>query len=837
MALLRTIHLRDALGRGRSRLRHRRQCARYPERDAERRSQRSAEPRIGRDAERPSERVSEPRSGHDASQRQEGLASKPARFIRGLLLALPALLFGTGTSFAAESPEVEAPHIKARLVTSVDSVRPGQAFLAALVLEPDPHWHTYWENPGDTGLKTRLEWTLPKGAEAGAPVWPAPERIEVGGLVNFGFHGTTILPVEIKTSANALSPDKAGAAEGFAMSLTARWLVCEEVCIPGKGEFHLTLPWAEAGKPMRIDRLWAPRIAKVIEGRRLPLASARFQMQGGVLTLEALTDVAGVDADAAKGDAPNTGSRKSVDPGLDSGSGPDNQGASEADAGGNPTAAAPTPSGMAFFPLTEALVELAAPISTWREGAHVLVRAKLKSDVSAEALDALDAFTGVFVKLGAGESEQYFVSASRDPSWVPPAPPADISVAAGKVETRAGASALPLMLLFGFLGGLVLNLMPCVFPVLSLKVVKLVEHGALDASRRRAVGLAYTAGTVVTFLAIAAVLLGLRAGGEQIGWGFQLQSPVFVTLMAYLLFFLGLSLSGVFELGAGLTQAGNLAVDDSKLLGSFATGALATVVATPCTAPFMGSAMGFAVSQPPIVALAVFASLGLGLAAPFLIVAWVPTLGRALPRPGRWMQTLKEVLAFPLYLTAVWLLWVLVRQVGPDALAKALIGLVMLGLAGWFYRGVQTRALPKFAWLGVALSLVLALVLVERGGQKTGPHMRAEVFSEQALGALLDAGRPVFVNFTADWCITCKVNERAAIERAQVAEFFNTNDISYLKGDWSLSDPAITEVLERFGRSGVPLYLVYRADNPTPEILPQLLTPETIISAFKRPRD
>ena len=738
---------------------------------------------------------------------------RPLRLIKAFLLALTLLLLGTGTSFAAESPEVAAPHIKARLVTSVDSVRPGQAFMAALVLEPDPHWHTYWENPGDTGLMTRLTWSLPEGAEAGAPVWPAPERIEVGGLVNFGFHGTTLLPVEIKPAQlDPMALRATGAGEGFALALSARWLVCEEVCIPGKGEFTLTLPWAEPGSPMRIDRHWAPRIAEVIEGRRQPVLGARFTIQDGVLTLEASLD------DLAPGSP-----------------------LAQSGAGNDADSSTRTRRDLGFFPLTQSIVELAEPMPIWREGERLLVRAKLKSDASADAVDALQAFDGVFVQRGAGTVAQYLVSAESDPAWVPPEPPAGWG-AEGAVGSARGTSptdsaALPLMLLFGFLGGLVLNLMPCVFPVLSLKVVKLVEHGALDAARRRAVGLAYTAGTVVTFLAIAAVLLGLRAGGEQIGWGFQLQSPVFVTLMAYLLFFLGLSLSGVFELGAGLTQAGNLAVDDSKLIGSFATGALATVVATPCTAPFMGSAMGFAVSQPPAVALAVFASLGLGLAAPFLIVAWVPTLGRALPRPGRWMQTLKEVLAFPLYLTAVWLLWVLVRQAGPDALAKALIGCVMLGMAGWFYRGVQTRALPKSAWVGVALSLVLALGLVERGSQKSGPRLVAEVYSEQALNALVDAGRPVFVNFTADWCITCKVNERAAIERAQVAEYFAANDITYLKGDWSLSDPAITEVLERFGRSGVPLYLVYRAGAQSPEILPQLLTPEIIIGGFKNARD
>lgn len=673
--------------------------------------------------------------------------------------------------------------------------------MAALILEPESGWHTYWENPGDTGLPTRLTWRLMEGAHAGEIVWPVPERIVVGGLVNFGFHGKTVLPVEI-------SPPKGDSGirvEAFTIDLTARWLVCEEVCIPGKADFSLVLPWAKAGTVVSVDADASRIIADALMARRVELGDrARFVVRGNALSV-ALSTAASeeflTDTQAA--------------------------------------------ASLAFLPLTPDALAHATPASVWVQDGELRIRAATRVD--AEPFERL---SGVVVVSNAGVNRQYQIEAELDASWVPQFTPprgyeeslADANLSDGTASTLWGAStdvnenpSLLLMAIFGFLGGMILNLMPCVFPVLSLKVVKLAESRGVSPRHRRATGFAYTAGTVATFLGIACILLVLRATGEQIGWGFQLQSPVFVTLMAYLLFFLGLSMSGMFELGAGLTRVGNISADDSKLMGSFATGALATIVATPCTAPFMGTAMGFAVAQPPHIALIVFTSLGLGLASPFLAVALIPAMGTRLPRPGVWMQTLKEVLAFPLFLTCVWLLWVLARQAGPDALARALIGGVLLGLAAWFYRAAQQRRMGRFAPIGTLLALVGALLVVPVPPSSEEKTLTSVAWSEAALDTALQDGRAVFVNFTADWCITCKVNERAAIERPRVADYFLSNDVLYLKADWSLSDPAITRALAEYGRSGVPLYVVFRAGESEPIFLPQVLTPDTIVSAFQRP--
>lgn len=716
-------------------------------------------------------------------------------FFRILIFAIAFVL--PSIAGAAKTAWTEAPHIRVRLVTEADAVVPGRPFMAALVLEPESGWHTYWQNPGDTGLPTTFSWTLPEGALAGDIEWPVPERIVVGGLVNFGYHGRTLLPVEITPPVSA--PSDAGAM--FSMALTARWLVCEEVCIPGKAGLELSLPWAAAGSAATTDSEAANAIRDALMVRRVELPSrGRFLADGGELAITA--DLSGALNVATPGE------RGSV----------------------------------SFFPLSEKLTAYAEPDFVWVDADNAIqIRLPMRENPTIP-----EVLSGVLVVRQQDDIRQFAINAVEDSTWSPPTVPSEVlsgpngPATMHKSPAGSGSASAPaepsrsllLMALFGFLGGMVLNLMPCVFPVLSLKVVKLAESGGAHAARRRAIGLAYTAGTVTTFVAIAALLLALRATGEQVGWGFQLQSPVFVTLMAYLLFFLGLSMSGVFELGAGLTRVGNLQTDERKLTGSFATGALATIVATPCTAPFMGTAMGFAVSQPPHVALVVFVSLGLGLASPFLAVALVPALGARLPRPGAWMRNLKEVLAFPLYLTCVWLLWVLARQAGPDALARALTGGVLLGLAGWFYRAAQEGRLGHAARIGLFAGVTGALALVPLPRAEDGATLHAVNWSESTLSAALSDGRPVFVNFTADWCITCKVNERAAIERRRVATYFKRHDVLYLKGDWSRSDPLITRELARYERSGVPLYLVFRAGQTTPVLLPQVLTPEIILSAF-----
>ena len=397
------------------------------------------------------------------------------------------------------------------------------------------------------------------------------------------------------------------------------------------------------------------------------------------------------------------------------------------------------------------------------------------------------------------------------------------------------------------LGGVILNLMPCVFPVLSIKVLGLVEHSGQSPERVRKHGLAYTAGVLAAFGALGILLLGLRAAGLQVGWGFQLQSPVVIAVLAYVLLAVGLNLSGVFHLGGTLQGAGaglmRHLTQGSGFAGSFFTGVLAAVVATPCTAPFMATAIGFALVQPAGVALTVMLALGLGLALPFLALTFAPGLIGRLPRPGAWMETLKQVLAFPVYATVAWLVWVLAQQVSPAGLFAGLIGLVLVALAAWSFNAAQTATPTWGRRLGlgtVAASLIGVSALtaaLDRAGPAGAPQMSAsagyEPFTQARLGELLATNRPVFVNMTAAWCITCLVNEQAALSSAAVKAAFADRNIAYLKGDWTNRNPEITRVLEKHGRSGVPLYLLYAGDSE-PIVLPQILTPAIVLGEIDR---
>jgi thiol:disulfide interchange protein len=453
---------------------------------------------------------------------------------------------------------------------------------------------------------------------------------------------------------------------------------------------------------------------------------------------------------------------------------------------------------------------------------------------------APDALPGVLtVEEAAGDGVRRLAFAYGDEPVTPPPAAAAGSPAAPPPVPVADAPTLLAAAGLAFLGGLILNLMPCVFPVLSIKVLGLVRHAGEGAGRLRLHGLVYTAGVLASFLGLAAVLIALKSGGAAIGWGFQLQSPAVVAALAYLLLAMGLSLSGAVHLGGRLAGLGDGLARRAGLSGSFFTGVLATVVATPCTAPFMGSAVGFALTQSAAVALAVFASLGLGLALPFLaLTLWPPAL-RALPRPGAWMETLKQVLAFPVYATAAWLIWVLAQQVDPQGLLVALLGLVLVGFAAWAWergrdaapgmgRIARSAAVLTLVGLG-GLALSLPLNRAAPSAQALAPGV--EPFTQARLDTLLDARRPVFVNLTAAWCITCAVNEATSLNTKGVRAALADRGVTYLKGDWTNQNPEITRLLERYGRSGVPLYLLYTGTGE-PQVLPQILTEGTVLAAL-----
>jgi thiol:disulfide interchange protein DsbD len=413
---------------------------------------------------------------------------------------------------------------------------------------------------------------------------------------------------------------------------------------------------------------------------------------------------------------------------------------------------------------------------------------------------------------------------------------ADVAVTA--VPGPAPAPAMPPLaqvLLFAFLGGAILNLMPCVFPILAMKAVGLMRH----AGRGQAHAVAYTAGVLVTFVALAGALLVARAAGMAAGWGFQFSSPVFVAAMAWLLFGVGLNLSGVFQVGAGMIGAGQGLAGKHGTAGSFFTGLLAVLVATPCTAPFMGVAVAAGLAAPAAVTVLVFAVMGLGLAAPYVVLASLPGLGRWLPRPGAWMEVLKQALAFPMYGGAAWLVWVISQETGPSGVLGTAAGLVLVGFAAWVFGVSQTGSVTvrRFGQAVSVVSVLVALAVlsgisgVPAGGAANAAAAQAQAFTPERLAALRAAGKPVFVNMTAAWCVTCLVNERVALGTDAVRQAFAADDVTYLKGDWTRQDPAITAFLRQNGRDGVPLYVFFPARGGAPEVLPQILTEGAVLRA------
>ncbi|MBT8116368.1 MAG: thioredoxin family protein, partial [Gammaproteobacteria bacterium] len=391
-------------------------------------------------------------------------------------------------------------------------------------------------------------------------------------------------------------------------------------------------------------------------------------------------------------------------------------------------------------------------------------------------------------------------------------------------------------LVFAFLGGLVLNIMPCVLPVLGIKILGFVREAGANRRRLTFHGLSYAAGVLASFTVLAAFLLMLRAGGESLGWGFQLQSPVLVTMLAYLMLLVGLNLSGIFSVGDGWMDTGQSLTGFRGLAGTFATGVLASVVASPCTAPFMGAALGFAITRPGWEALAVFLTLGAGFALPVLLLSLFPAWLRFIPRPGRWMTRFRQILAFPLYATTAWLLWVLSQQTDAVAYGGALAGLIALAFAAWLY-GQWRPGDWRLALLGAGTAAVLALAIgpmltADSSGHFGSASRDDRPWSEEQVQALTAAGRPVFVNFTAAWCITCKVNEQIALSTDTTRQLFQARSVAYLVADWTRRDPAITRQLESYGRSGVPLYLLYSPATGQPVVLPQLLTEGIVAEAI-----
>jgi thiol:disulfide interchange protein DsbD len=704
------------------------------------------------------------------------------RLFAAVLWLSLALTSGTAVAQAGAGPQ-RTERIEAELVPMSAWAAPGSTAVVAVRQRIRPGWHTYWRNPGDSGGPTTLGWSLPTGVTAGEIVWPLPQRQRLQGLTNFGYEGEVFLPVPIEVPASARP--------GTNLPLTVRavFLVCSaEMCVPDQMTLRLDLPVRDGAAPLAGAA--GRRIQSVVETAPRPAGiTAHATLNGQTLTLGAT---------------------------------------------GGPLAGL-TPKQASFFPYEGSVIDHAAAQFGQRGPAGLTLELAAGADLKTTGLSG--PVSGV-LSTDVGDWE---ITATPGPALPGAAGAGALEPtpdAFGKAAAPAATGWLAVLQAAGFalLGGLILNLMPCVFPILAMKAASLTRSAHAPAEARRD-GIAFTLGVLVSFVGLAAVLLVLRAGGQAVGWGFQLQSPAVVAGLALLMLAVALNLSGVFAVGGRMQAAGG-----SRLTrlpggtGAFFTGVLAVVVAAPCTAPFMAFALGAALVMPAPLALIVFLMLGLGLALPYLLVSLSPGLLGRLPRPGPWMTTLQRWLAVPMYAAALWLVWVFWRQ---TALSPALLllgagGVAAIGLAAVGVFAKRARWMREAGWGAIAVAVALTGVSAHLAAAAVAPtEIPADAWSSQKVQAALAQGRPVLVNFTADWCVSCKINERTALASPVTARALEAANAVYLEGDWTRRDDAITRELQRHGRSGVPLYLLYTPGQTEPRVLPQLLTEGVVVEALK----
>ena len=690
-------------------------------------------------------------------------------------IIIPFFLIISLPSHAIESDVSTHPHISVSLVSEDSHLIKGQTHRIALKLQPDDGWHTYWKNPGDTGQPTTMEWNLPEGFIAGEIDWPIPERIKYRGLVNYGYHGTIFLPVNLSVPSFFDS-------DNVNIKVHVSWLVCEDICIPGEASLQINLPLSNS-KDFNVRTNIFEKFSKDIP-KLLYSNEAFYTYQDDI------------EVYIPKDSLPNLDIEPDVFIGLDGII--DNQ-------------------SLPVFDLINEKIVI-----------------NLKSDPYIENLPKFLPLTLVYPSDLEIDPRSFQLSASYEEI---------ISSNDGIDNLTSTVSNYHIfnVILLAFFAGIILNAMPCVFPVLSLKIFSLIDNVNETRQVRYQHALAYTLGIIFSFLLIALILIALKSAGQQIGWGFQLQQPMFIALLAYVIFILALSLSGFFEFGGSFQNIGNKLVTNSTgWTSSFFTGVLATVVATPCTAPFMGVAIAYALSQTILIALIIFIVMGLGLALPFLLISFIPSISQFLPKPGKWMESLKQFLAFPLYITVVWLLWVFAKQTSFDSASLLLLGIVIVAMSIWFWmlsNNYEKNKLKILSFIIFLIAIFLAISASNNNNKnsdalKVSQNFTYEIFSQELLDKYLENNERVFVNMTADWCLTCKLNERIALSTNRVKNLFKDNQIRYLVGDWTNSDPLITEYLNKFEREGVPLYTYY-TNNDEVKILPQLLTPGIIERAVE----
>lgn len=669
---------------------------------------------------------------------------------------------------------VRTEHVTAELVTEFTSIKPGVPFTVALRLKMENHWHTYWRNAGDSGIPTKITWDLPTGFKAGEILWQYPEKIVVEGLSNFAYEDEVFLLVEITPSAEITE-------KKIVLQASADWLVCKIECLPGEADLTLRLPVSESNPQVSE---WFDEIN--LTRSRLPITDAPWEVSAttGSDTVNLLL--------------------KPASDGII------------------------IPQNITFFPYQGGIFDNASnQIVTLNEN-RINIKLPLESFRSAEP----DTIRGILV------SDRGWRGDGSEKAF-------EISVVPGEQDTPTtnnNSEGLLLILGFAFLGGLILNLMPCVLPVLSLKIMGFVEQSNSGKREIYYHGLSFTGGVLISFWVLAGVLLLLQSGGQKLGWGFQLQEPIFLLVLIVLMFLFSLNLFGVFEIGTSLTRLGDTPSKSGGLTGSFISGITATIVATPCTAPFMGTALGYTLTQPAAITMTIFTVLALGMASPYLLLSIFPKWLKIIPKPGNWMVAFKQFMGFLLAATVIWLLWVLSALKGSDGLLFTLIILLFASVAAWIYGNWGNIGVsPGKRKIAMVLSLILLLLpgyyfgstitsIDFSNSANSDSNMEWEQYSKVNLEKYINEGTPVFIDFTAAWCLTCQVNKKVALHNSEVESAFRETGIKTVIADWTKRDDEITDALASFGRNSVPLYVLYSGRNgEEPVLLPEVLTPEIVI--------
>jgi thiol:disulfide interchange protein DsbD len=725
-------------------------------------------------------------------------------FVPLVAVAVPAAAVSRMASDEARNPHAaaDATHLHVELLVPENSLVKGtKPNPAGLYFKLEPGWHIYWKNAGDSGEPPHVKWTLPEGISTSPLQFPAPKRLPLGPLMDFGYENEVVFPFSFEVGRTA----KPGPAD---LHAKVAWLVCREVCIPGKAELALIRNVSDhpANSVLSVsDAALIKRFAAQIPKSPPSGFKGVFQAAGSGFRLAVTTGQRETDAEFFPTD-------QNV---LDN------------------------PSSQNVTPTSKGLI-----LDLKKDANLTTIPGQLRGVLELSGGRAFDLVALPGVVPGAAATA---IATTGTPANAPASPAPGAAQPLNQQLGEPIAPHTPVLSLsellkasgLAFLGGLLLNLMPCVFPVLFIKGLALVRSSNEERHVLRAHGFIYAAGILVSFWALVAALLALRAAGSHLGWGYQFQSPIFLALMASLLFFLGLSLAGQFEIGLTLTSAGGSLAAKQGYAGSFFTGVLAVVVATPCTAPLMGAAIGYALQQSPAVTFAVFTALALGLAAPYVALTLQPAWTRFLPRPGVWMDLLKQATAIPIFGTVIWLAWVLAQAYGAGLLAALLASLLLVAIAGWFLgRWPAQRwasAVASVILLGViALSIFTPGKLAATVPNSTGAAIQSgwEPWTAEAVSHYQSQGKPVFVDFTASWCLSCQVNERVALSRPEVKKAFADAKVALLRADWTQHDDAIGNALAALGRSGVPAYALYLPGEKSPRLLPEVLTPGIVIEAI-----